>query len=60
MESKQIRERSAETIANIAIILIKQCDYLIHRLQVRQERDFVNDGGFRERMAAARRERRGY
>lgn len=47
--------RSAEVIANIAICLIHQANYLLDR-QIRQlEVGFVRDGGIRERMSAARR-----
>lgn len=47
-------DRSAETIANIAIILIKQNDYLLFRLIERLKADFLEKGGIREEMARAR------
>ncbi len=46
--------RSAETIANIAIILIKQNDYLLFRLLERLKQDFLQNGGVREEMTRAR------
>ena len=49
-----IAERSAETIANIAITLIHQEDVLLRKLLQRLEDDFVRQGGIRERMYAAR------
>ena len=47
-------ERSDETIANIAIILINQTDYLLYRLIERQKADFLEKGGIREEMTRAR------
>lgn len=55
-----IGERSAETVANIAIVLIHQADTLLAGLLERQKADFLANGGIREEMARARRERRGY
>ena len=49
-----IAERSAETIANIAITLIHQEDVLLRKLLQRLEDDFVRQGGIKERMYAAR------
>ena len=46
--------RSDETIANIAITLIHQFDGMMKRLIERLEQDFVQQGGIRERMTAAR------
>ena len=46
--------RPAEVVANIAICLIHQTNYLLDR-QIRQlEQDFVKAGGIRERMTQAR------
>ena len=53
-----IAKRSDETIANIAIVLIKQEDYLLYRLIERLKRDFLENGGIREEMSRARREYR--
>ena len=54
------RTRPPETIANMAIVLLKQADYLLHKQIQRLADDFVNDGGFSERMMRVRRQRRGY
>lgn len=51
---KQIPCRSAETIANIAIILIHQADMLLRLLIERQKEDFLKNGGIREEMSRAR------
>ena len=51
--------RSAETIANMAIVLIKQADYLLYRQLQRLADDFVKEGGFSERMMKVRKEYRG-
>ena len=46
--------RSAEVVANIAICLIHQTNYLLDK-QIRQlEQDFIKQGGIRERMTRAR------
>lgn len=49
-----IESRNDETIANIAIILIKQADYLLRRYFNRIQRDFLHNGGIREEMRRAR------
>jgi len=46
--------RPAEVVANIAICLIHQTTFLLDRQIRRLERDFLRDGGFRERMTRAR------
>lgn len=55
-----IKVRSDETIANIAITLIHQADVLLRRLIESIEDRFVEEGGIREKMAAARRKKRKY
>lgn len=55
-----IKVRPPETIANMAIILIKQADYLLFRQLQRLADDFVSKGGFSERMMRVRKEKRGY
>jgi four helix bundle suffix protein len=50
--------RPAEVVANIAICLIHQTNYLLDQQIRRLERDFLNDGGFRERMTRARLQQR--
>jgi four helix bundle suffix protein len=52
--------RPAETIANMAIVLIYQADYLLFKQLERLERDFVQQGGFSERMMRVRKENRGF
>ena len=51
---KAVSIRSAETVANIAIILIHQADVLLSRLIERQKSDFLSSGGIREQMTKAR------
>ena len=53
---EKIRERSDETIANIAITLIHQCDVLIVGLIEWLKRDFKEKGGIKEQMYQARKE----
>ena len=57
---KAMPERSAETIANIAITLIHQTDWLLNKLIEKQEIQFVENGGVKEQMTKARKEYRGY
>lgn len=60
---EKIKERSDETIANIAITLIHQCDVLIRGLIEWKKREFKNRGGIKEEMYRARKEwqrRNGY
>ena len=52
--------RPPETIANMAIILIHQADYLLFRQLERLEQDFLNNGGFAEKMSRLRKENRGF
>ncbi len=49
-----IETRPAETVANIAICLIHQANYLLDQQIRHLERDFLNEGGLRERMSRAR------
>src|SRR5277367_3555782 len=46
--------RSAEVVANIAICLIHQANYLLDQQIRRLEQDFIKEGGIRERMIKAR------
>ncbi|WP_278818805.1 four helix bundle suffix domain-containing protein [Leyella stercorea] len=57
---KAMLERSAETIANIAITLIHQTDWLLNKLIEKLEIQFVENGGVKEQMTKARKEYRGY
>ncbi|MFC7336878.1 four helix bundle suffix domain-containing protein [Haloferula chungangensis] len=50
--------RPPEVIANMAICLIHQTNYLIDRQLERLEKDFVQEGGLSERMTRARLEYR--
>lgn len=52
--------RPPETIANMVIVLIYQADYLLFRQLQRLEQDFVEQGGFSERMMRVRKEKRGF
>ncbi len=51
---ERITSRSPETIANIAIILIHQIDYLMARLIETAKQRFLEQGGIREEMTRAR------
>ena len=53
---RAVKERSDETVANIAIILIHQADVLLQGLINRQQSDFLAEGGIREQMSQARRQ----
>ena len=57
---KLVQTRPPETIANMAIVLIKQADYLLFRQLQRLADDFVEEGGFSERMMRLRKTKRGY
>jgi four helix bundle suffix protein len=46
--------RSAEVVANIALCLIHQANYLLDQQIRRIEQDFLQNGGLRERMTQAR------
>jgi four helix bundle suffix protein len=46
--------RPAEVVANIALCLIHQTNYLLDQQIKRLEQDFVKEGGLRERMTRAR------
>lgn len=49
-----IKQRSAETIANIAITLIHQTDVFLRKFLERLQQDFLRDGGIKEQMYLAR------
>ena len=53
-----IKTRPPETIANMAICLIKQTDYLLFKQLQSLGEDFLKNGGMRERMTRMRLERR--
>ena len=52
--TRDIEKRSPETLCNIAITLIHQYDKLMSKYLDRLQKDFVEEGGIRERMTAAR------
>jgi len=49
-----VETRPADVIANIAICLIHQTNYLLDQQIRRLEKDFLENGGLRERMTRAR------
>lgn len=49
-----VETRTADVVANIAICLIHQANYLLDQQLKRLEQDFLKDGGLRERMTRAR------
>ncbi len=51
---ERLAARSPETIANIAIVLIHQADYLLARLIDAAKKRFLEEGGIREQMTRAR------
>jgi four helix bundle suffix protein len=51
--------RSGEVVANIAICLIHQANYLLDQQIRRMEMDFIKEGGLRERMTRVRLRERG-
>ena len=51
---EHVETRSPEIVANIAICLIHQTNYLIDQQLKRLEQDFLETGGLRERMTRAR------
>ena len=53
------KSRTLDTVANMAIILLKQEDYLLHKLLTSLSKQFLDEGGFKEKMHRMRIERRG-
>ena len=49
-----VKVRSAETIANIALVMLHQEDYLLKCLFEKLKRDFKEDGGAKEEMYQTR------
>jgi four helix bundle suffix protein len=49
-----VRTRPPEIIANMMICLQKQTDYLIAKLMEKMEKEFLKEGGFRERATRMR------
>jgi four helix bundle suffix protein len=54
-----VESRPAEVVANIAVCLIHQANFLLDRQLRALEADFVKNGGIRERMTRARLRSRG-
>lgn len=52
------RRLPAEEFCNLALTLIIQTEYLLDKMLVAQQRRFLENGGIREAMSAARREHR--
>ena len=48
-------ERDDITLANVALVLIHQTDYLLRRLLEKYKQDFLEQGGIKEQMSQARR-----
>lgn len=55
---QQIDRMNDEEIANLAITLIHQANYMLHKLLITMQERFVKEGGIRERMYRARTEYR--
>ena len=53
-----VETRPGEVVANIAICLIHQANFLLDQQARRLEQDFLKEGGLRERMTRARLEAR--
>ena len=53
-----IETRPPETIANMCTVLIKQADYLLYKQLQRLSDDFMQEGGFTERMYRLRSQNR--
>jgi four helix bundle suffix protein len=49
-----VETRPAEIVANIALCLVHQANYLLDQQLRRLEQDFLKEGGLRERMTRAR------
>ena len=48
--------RDDVTVANVALVLIHQTDYLLHGLLEKYKAEFLANGGIKEQMSAARRQ----
>lgn len=55
---EKAKQRSAETVANIALTLIHRYDYMMVRLLATIQRRFVDEGGIKEAMYRARTQHR--
>ncbi|MBR0338775.1 MAG: four helix bundle suffix domain-containing protein, partial [Alistipes sp.] len=50
-----VSTRNDETIANLAIILLNQTDYLLYKFMEKVEEKFEKEGGIREQLSRLRR-----
>lgn len=57
---EKCRLRSNETVANIMITLIRQMDSMLAKVLKKLEKEFIENGGIKEAMTAARRNNRGF
>lgn len=57
---EKCKGRSDETVANIMMTQIRQIDAMLAKILKKIENDFINSGGIKEAMSAARRKNRGY
>lgn len=55
-----VRTRNDEVIANIAIVLIYQADYLLYKYLQAAGKRFIQEGGFREKLTRERLKARGF
>ena len=53
-----VKSRSLDIVANMAIILLKQEDYLLHQFIASLSARFLREGGFKERMFSLRKQSR--
>ena len=53
-----VKSRSLDIVANMAIILLKQEDYLLHQFIASLSTRFLREGGFKERMFSLRKQSR--
>lgn len=54
------KDRSDETVANIMITQIRQIDAMLAKVLKSMEADFIETGGIKEAMTAARKKHRGF
>lgn len=57
---EKCEKRTDETVANIMLTLTYQMDAMLAKVLKSLESQFIEEGGIREAMTRARRERRGY
>ncbi|MDE6265957.1 MAG: four helix bundle suffix domain-containing protein [Muribaculaceae bacterium] len=57
---QKCRDRSDETVANIMVTQIRQIDAMLAKVLKKVEYEFIQSGGIREAMTAARKNHRGF